>query len=332
MILSGTTTFADMYYFEDAIADATKAAGMRAVLGETIIGFPVADAKTPADSLKFTESFLRRFKGDPLITPAPAPHALYTNSEETIRAARALANRYGAPMLIHLAETKRENEEARAKYGATSTQVLERWGAFDGRTLAAHGVWLEDADLDILKRRGVGIAHCPSSNMMLASGVAAVTKWLRLDLAAGLGTDGPAGSNNDFWMPEEMDLAAKLQKVSTGDPQALSAWDALEMATIRGARALGLEKEIGSLQPGKRADLITVRITSPHGLPLYDAASQLVYALKGSDVQDSMINGRLLMRDRSVLTLDRALILTKAREYADRVRASVKTVSESRPQ
>jgi 5-methylthioadenosine/S-adenosylhomocysteine deaminase len=323
MILSGTTTFADMYYFEDAIAAVAKAAGMRAVLGETIIGFPVADAKTPADSLKLTEAFLQRFKNDPLITAAPAPHALYTNSEETIRAARALANKYGAPMIIHLSETKRENDDMRAKYGASPTQVLERWGAFDGRTLAAHGVWLDDADLEILKRRGAGLAHCPSSNMKLASGIAAVTKWLRLDLAAGLGTDGPAGSNNDFWMFEEMDLAAKLQKVATGDPQALSAWEALEMATIRGARALGLEKQTGSLEPGKLADLITVRITAPHAVPLYDPASQLVYALKGSDVQDSMVNGRLLMRDRAPLTLNRALVLSKAREYARKVRASL---------
>ncbi len=323
MILSGTTTFADMYYFEDAIAEATKAAGMRAVLGETIIGFPVADAKTPADSLKLTEAFLKRFRNDPLITAAPAPHALYTNSEETIRAARALANKYNAPLIIHLSETKRENDDMRAKYGASPTQILEQWGAFEGRTLAAHGVWLDDADLEILKRRGAGLAHCPSSNTKLASGIAAITKWLRLDLAAGLGTDGPAGSNNDFWMFEEMDLAAKLQKVTTGDPRALSAWEALEMATIRGARALGLEKQIGSLEPGKRADLITVRITAPHAVPLYDPASQLVYALKGSDVQDSMVNGRLLMRDRIPFTLNRALILAKAREYGRKVRASL---------
>lgn len=323
MILSGTTTFADMYYFEDAIAEATKAAGMRAVLGETIIGFPVADAKTPADSLRLTEAFLRRFKDDPLITAAPAPHALYTNSEETIRAARALANKYGAPLVIHLSETKRENDDMRAKYGASPTQVLERWGALEGRTLAAHGVWLDDADLEILKRRRVGLAHCPSSNTKLASGIAAVTKWLRLGIDAGLGTDGPAGSNNDFWLFEEMDLAAKLQKVATGDPQALSAWEALEMATIRGARALGLEKQTGSLEAGKRADLITVGLSAPHAVPLYDPASQLVYALKGSDVQDSMVNGRLLMRDRTPLTLNRALVLSKAREYAVKVRASV---------
>ncbi len=325
MILSGATTYADMYYFEDAVAEATKEAGMRGVLGETIIGFPAPDAKAPADALAFAENFIRRFKDDPLITPAVAPHALYTNSEGTLRASRALANRYGVPLIIHLSETKRENDVAREKYAATPTATLDRWGVFDGRTLAAHGVWLDDADLAILAKRGVGLAHCPSSNTKLASGVASVAKWLTLDIAAGLGTDGPAGSNNDFNLFEEMDLAAKLQKVTTGDPRALPAIAALEMATIRGARALGLDKEIGSLEPGKRADLITVDLSQPHAAPLYDAVSQLVYSLKGGDVRDSMVNGRLLLRGREPLTLDRALILAKAREYAVRVKRSVGT-------
>ncbi len=323
MLLSGTTTCADMYYFEDAVAEATRQAGLRGVLGETIIGFPSPDAKTPADALRYTENFIRRFKDDPLVTPAVAPHALYTNSEQTLRASRALANRYGVPLMIHLSETKRENDETREKYGATPAAVLDRWGVFSGRTLAAHGVWLDDADLAILAKRGVGLAHCPSSNMKLASGIASVAKWLRLDLGAGLGTDGPAGSNDDFNLFEEMDLAAKLQKVATGDPRALPAMQALEMATIRGARALGMEKEIGSLESGKRADCITVSLAEPHATPLYDVISQLVYALKGADVRDAMVNGRLLLRDRTPLTLDRALILSKAREYASKVRASL---------
>jgi len=324
MMLSGTTTYAEMYYFEDVVAEATREAGLRGVLGETIIGFPVADAKTPAEALRFTERYIQRFRNDPLITPAVAPHALYTNSEETLRASRALANRYGAPLMIHVAETQREREEAVAKWKRSPVAVLDSWGIFSGRTLAAHAVWVDDADMKILKARGVGIAHCPSSNAKLASGVAPVVRMLAAGLAAGLGTDGPAGSNNDFNLFEEMDLAAKLQKVTTGNPEALPARQALEMATILGARALGLEKEIGSLEAGKRADLITVRLDAPHAVPLFNVYSQLVYALKASDVTDVMVNGRPIVRDRQALTLDTRAVLAKAAEYGAKVRASVR--------
>ena len=223
MLLGGTTTFTDMYYFEDVVAEAAKEAGMRGVLGETIIGFPVADNKTPADALAFTERYLKRFQNDPLITAAVAPHALYTNSDETLKASRALANKYNAPLVIHLSETKKENDDELAKRHMTPTKTLDKLGVWNGRTVAAHAVWVDEADLAILKARGVGIAHCPSSNMKLASGVAPVTRMLALDLAVGLGPDGPAGSNNDFNMFEEMDLAAKLQKVTTMNPQALPA-------------------------------------------------------------------------------------------------------------
>lgn len=323
MLLSGTTTYAEMYYFEDVVAEATKEAGLRGVLGETIIGFPVPDAKTPAEALRFTERYIQRFRGDSLIVPAVAPHALYTNSQETLQACRALANRYGVPLMTHLEETKPGREQALAKWKKSSVQVLDSWGIFNGRTLAAHVVWADDADLKILKARGVGIAHCPSSNTKLASGVAPVAKMLKLGLAVGLGTDGPAGSNNDFNLFEEMDLAAKLQKVTTGDPQALPAPQALEMATLLGARALGLEKETGSLETGKRADLITVRLDQPNAVPLYNVYSQLVYALKGCDVRDVMVNGRLVVRDRQALTLDARQVLAKAEELGAKVRASL---------
>ena len=324
MLLSGTTTYTDMYYFEDVVAEATKEAGMRGVLGETIIGFPSPDAKTPRDALAFTERFLNRFHGDPLIVPAVAPHAIYTNSDETLKACRALANRHGAPLLIHLSETKRENDECLAKRKMTPTQALDALGIFNGRTVAAHAVWVDEADLAILKARGVGIAHCPSSNMKLASGVAPVTRMLALDLAVGLGPDGPAGSNNDFNLFEEMDLAAKLQKVFTGDPRNLPATAAVEMATIRGARALGMDKEIGSLEPGKRADLISIRLDRPNAVPLYNVYSQMVYALKGSDVEDVMVDGKLLVKDAQPLTLNAAEIEAKAREYRAQVEKSLK--------
>lgn len=324
MLLSGTTTYTDMYYFEDVVAEATKEAGMRGVLGETIIGFPSPDAKTPNDALAFTDRFLTRFHDDPLIVPAVAPHAIYTNSDETLKTCRALANRHGAPLVIHLSETKHENDECLARRKLTPTQALDAMGVFNGRTVAAHAVWVDEADLAILKSRGVGIAHCPSSNMKLASGVAPVTRMLALDMPVGLGPDGPAGSNNDFNMFEEMDLAAKLQKVITGDPRNLPAEAAVEMATIRGARALGMEKEIGSLESGKRADLISIRLDRPNAVPMYNVYSQMVYALKGSDVEDVMVNGKLLVKDAQPLTLNAAQIEAKAREYREQVQKSLR--------
>jgi 5-methylthioadenosine/S-adenosylhomocysteine deaminase len=324
MLLGGTTTFTDMYYFEDVVAEVAKEAGMRGVLGETIIKFPVADAKTPAEALQFTEKYLTRFRNDPLVTAAVAPHALYTNSDETLIAARALANKYNAPLLIHLSETRQENDDSLSARHMTPTKVLDTLGVLTGRTVAAHCVWVDEADMAILKARGVGIAHCPSSNMKLASGVAPVVRMLALDLPVGLGPDGPAGSNNDFNMFEEMDLAAKLAKVTTLNPEVLPASTALEMATIRGARALGMEKEIGSLETGKRADLILVRVDRPNAVPMYDPISQMVYALKGEDVRDVMVNGKPVVRDARILTLNEAQILQKAAEYRVKVSASLK--------
>ena len=324
MLLGGTTTFTDMYYFEDVVAEVAKEAGIRGVLGETIIGFPVADAKTPADSLRFTETYLQRFRNDPLVTPAVAPHAIYTNSDETLKAARALANKYHVPLLIHVAETKKENDDEMAKRRMTAVKALDTLGVFNGRTVAAHCVWVNAADRAILKARGVGVAHCPSSNMKLASGVAPVVAMRAMGIAVGLGPDGPAGSNNDFNMFEEMDLAAKLAKVTSLDPQALPAKAAMEMATIDGARVLGLEKEIGSLEPGKRADLIEVRLDRPNAVPVYDPVSQMVYALKADDVRDVMVNGKPIVRDAKILTLDEPQILQKAVEYGAKVSASLK--------
>ena len=323
MLLSGTTTYTDMYYFEDVVAEATKEAGMRAVLGETIIGFPAPDAKTPAESLRFTEGYLQRFRNDSLIVAAVAPHALYTNSDETLKAARALANRFNAPLIIHLSETKKENDDTQAKRHLSPTRVLDSLGIFNGRTVAAHGIWLDDADMDILKARKVGVAHNPSSNMMLASGTAPVPALLKRGIAVGLGTDGPAGSNNDFDLLEELDLAAKLQKLVRNDPQALTAKQAFEMATLGGARVLGLEREIGSLETGKRADLAVIDLDTPRATPLYDVYSHLVYAVKGSDVTDVVVNGRDVVRDRRCLTLDAAVVMAKAREYGLKIAQSV---------
>lgn len=323
MMLSGTTTFVDMYYFEDKIAEATKEAGLRAVLGETIIGFKDPDSPTPESALAYTERFIQRFVGDRLITPAVAPHALYTNSDESLKASRALANKYGVPMVIHLSETKKENDDTAAKRGASPTQTLDSIGALNGVTVAAHGVWLDEADIATLKARGTGVAHNPSSNMKLASGIAPVVRLLAMGVPVGLGTDGPAGSNNDFDMMEEMNLAANLQKVAAMDPQAVPAPRSVEMATILGARVAGLEKEIGSLEAGKRADLITIRLDRPRAVPLYNVYSQIVYALKGSDVRDVVVNGRPVVRDGKSLTLNEAQIMAKALEYGLKIKKSL---------
>jgi 5-methylthioadenosine/S-adenosylhomocysteine deaminase len=324
MLLSGTTTFTDMYYFEEVVAEVAKEAGMRGVLGESVIGFQVADAKTPADALKYAEKFLIRFRNDPLVVPAVAPHAPYTNSDDTLRAARTLANKYDAPILIHLSETKKENDDSQTQFHQSPTQRLNAIGFFAGRTVGAHCVWVDPKDMDILKAKNVGVAHCPSSNMKLASGAAPVVAMLAKGIAVGLGTDGPAGSNNDFDMFEEADLAAKLQKFVRNDPQALPATQAFEMATMGGARVLGLEKEIGSLETGKRADMISVDLDAPNAVPLYDVYSQLVYALKGSNVRDVIVNGRDVVRDKRCLTLDNPAVIAKAQEYGLQVARSVR--------
>ncbi|HYA96684.1 MAG TPA: amidohydrolase [Methylomirabilota bacterium] len=324
MIRGGTTTFVDMYYFEDAVAEETKAAGMRGVLGETIIDFPAPDNKTNAAMLTYAEAFLKKWQGDSLIHAAPAPHSIYICSEKTLRDSFALARKYHAPILIHVAETKKELDDSLAKNHLTPVAYLQSLGLLGADIVAAHCVWVNEADRKILAAAQVGCVHNPSSNMMLASGVAPVPEMRAAGVRVGLGTDGPAGSNNDLDMMEEMDLAAKLQKVSRMDPRALGAKEALEMATIEGARALHMENEIGSLEPGKKADFIILGLDAPHAVPLYDFYSQIVYALKAGDVETVVIGGRVVFQNGKALTLDQPAIIAKAREYGKKVQASLK--------
>jgi 5-methylthioadenosine/S-adenosylhomocysteine deaminase len=324
MIRSGTTTFADMYYFEDAIAEETKAAGLRGVLGETVLDFPAPDSQSPALTLAYTEKFLQRWKGDRLIHAAVAPHSIYTCSEKTLKSAAALARKYNAPILIHLAETKKELLESREKNGTTPVQYLDRIGLLAPDVVAAHCVWVDETDRKILAERQVGCVHNPSSNMMLASGVAPVAEERKAGMRMGLGADSPAGSNNDLNLMEEMDLAAKLQKVSKMDPQVLGAKGALEMATIEGARALHMEKEIGSLEAGKKADLVVLNLGVPNAVPTYDVYSQIVYSLKASEVETVMIGGKTVMKDGKLLKVDEASVVEKAREYGRKITGSLK--------
>ncbi len=323
MVMAGITTYTDMYYFEEVEAETAKQAGVRGVLGQTVIGFPAPDAKTWQDSIAAAERFMQRFGHDDLITPAVAPHAIYTTPDEALIAAHKLAVKYNVPLLIHLAETQKERDDSLAQRHLTPTQALEKLGVLDGRVVAAHCVWEDDSDISILKQHGTGVAHCPSSNTKLASGIARVADMLKSGVLVGLGTDGFAGSNDTADLILEMDLAAKLQKVTTKDPTVLPAEQAFEMATMSGARVLGLEKEIGSLEVGKRADLITISLAHPNAVPLYNLYSQLAYATKAGDVEEVFINGKAIVSSRKALTLDAPEIYRKAEDYRQRILASI---------
>ena len=329
MIRGGITTYADMYYFEDAVARVTKEAGMRGILGETIVDFPAPDHRTPAEAFEYTQRFIDKWKNDPLITPAVAPHSIYTLSEGNLQAACALARRNGVPILIHIAEAPFETAHSRSRHGLSPVAYLARIGLLGPDVVGAHCIWVDSADIAALGHFDVGSVHSPSSNMKLAAGVMPVVDMLAAGNRLGLATDG-AASNNSQDLFDEMDLAAKLQKVTRMDPRALPAKQVLEMATIRGAQALHLEKQIGSLEDGKRADLIIVDTTGPHATPMYNVYSQLVYALKGSDVKTVVIDGTLVMEDRRLLTLNEKEIVEKAHQYQKKVAAlhSVPVMSE----
>jgi 5-methylthioadenosine/S-adenosylhomocysteine deaminase len=322
-IRSGVTTFADMYYFEDAVAEETKKAGMRGVLGETFIDFPAPDNKSEAAMLEYTEKFLKKWQGDPLIHAAPAPHSIYTCSQKTLQDTAALARKYHAPILIHVAEMKKEWEDSEKQNGMSPVQYLDKIGVLGPDVVAAHCIFVDEADRKLLVQHRVGCVHNPSSNMMIASGVAPVPEMRAAGIAVGLGTDGPAGSNNDLDLMEEIDLAAKLAKITKMNPLALNAQAVVEMATIDGARALHMENEIGSLEKGKKADLILIGLDAPNAVPMYDIYAQIAYSLKASDVETVMIAGQIVMRDRNLLTVNEPEAIAKAREYKRSVAASL---------
>ncbi|RMG55815.1 MAG: amidohydrolase, partial [Acidobacteria bacterium] len=323
MIRGGTTTFVDMYYYEDSAAKAVARAGLRAILAETILDLPSPDSRTPQLALRYTERFVARWRDHPLIIPAIGPHAPYTTSPGTLRRVNELAGRLNVPIVMHVAETKTEVHDITKRYGARPVRYLDELELLSPRLIAAHVVHVNDEEIALLGRHHVGVIHNPQSNMKLASGIAPVPEMIRAGVAVGLGTDG-AASNNTLDMFEAMKTTALLHKVASGDPRLLTAHQVLEMATIGGARALHLEKEIGSLEPGKRADVIIVGLDAPHQIPLYDVESQLVYASRASDVKTVIVNGRVVMRDGHLLTLDTATIRTKANEFRDKVVKSLK--------
>jgi 5-methylthioadenosine/S-adenosylhomocysteine deaminase len=323
-IRSGVTTFADMYYFEDALAEETKAAGVRGVLGETLLDFPAPDNKNEAQMLAYTEKFLQRWHNDPLIHAAVAPHSIYTCSRKTLTDGAALARKYQAPILIHTAEMKKKEwDDSKAKNGMSPVQYLDKIGLLGPDVVSAHCIYVDGQDQKTLAARHVGCVHNPSSNMMIASGVSPVPDMRTAGIAVGLGTDGPAGSNNDLDIMEEMDLAAKLAKITTMNPLALGAKDVVAMATIDGAWALHLEKEIGSLETGKKADLVLLSLDQPNSVPMYDVYAQVAYASKASDITTVIIGGRIVMRDRKLLTVDEQAAIAKAREYKTQIARSL---------
>lgn len=324
MLLAGITTYTDMYYFEDVEAATVKQIGIRGVLGQSVIGFPAPDYKTWQAAIAGSERFIRRYIHDDLIVPAVAPHAIYTTPDDALIAAHNLSTKYKVPLLIHLAETSKERADSLQKRHLTPAQVLEQLGVLNGRVVAAHSIWLDRNDLDVLKKHDTGVAHCPSSNMKLASGAAPVADMLKLGIHVGLGNDGFAGSNDSADLLREMDLAAKLQKVTRMDPTAISAEQAFEMATVGGARVLGMEKEIGSLEKGKQADFVTLSLNESRALPLYDVYSFLAYAAHSSDIEDVFVNGRQLVAGRRVLTIDRAEVFRQAGIYRERILATLK--------
>lgn len=323
MLRSGTTTFADMYYFEDDVAQTVKQAGMRGVLGETVLDAPAPDNKTPAQALEYSRKFLEHWRGDPLIRAAVAPHSIYLCSAATLRAAAALARSEQAPLLIHLSETRKEVSDSLREHHLSPVAYLDSLGVLGPNVTAAHCVWVNAQDLRLLAERGAGCVYNPSSNLKLASGTAPVVSLLAAGVAVGLGTDG-AASNNNLDMLRELDFAAKLQKLATMDPTAMPARQALALATSEGARALHMEKEIGSIEPGKKADLAYLTLDSAHAVPLYDVYSQIVYALESSDVNTVFVGGRPLLLDGRLTTLDEPAIIARARSYARQVRESTR--------
>ena len=328
MLKGGTTTFADMYYFRDDMARATIDAGIRAVTGPHVIGFPTPDYATPEESLAEAAEFMERYRDHPTVVPAVAAHALYTTPLAAVETAARLANQYDAPFQIHAVEDPSEDDTAREQTGMGVIEALGSIGALRPGTVLAHSIYLSDEDMERVAASGAGIAHNPQSNMKLGIRRAApIAAALAAGIPVGIGTDGPA-SNNDLDMFDEMDAAAKVQKFMLGDPAALPAETVFRMATMGGARVLNLQDEIGSLEAGKRADIVLLDTRRPGLTPLYRVYSLLVYAARGSDVTTVLVNGRIVVRDREILNVNEDEVMERARGFGDRVREVMESVGE----
>jgi 5-methylthioadenosine/S-adenosylhomocysteine deaminase len=322
MIKSGTTTFSDMYIFEQETARAAKQAGMRCLIGEVLFDFPSPNFKTPEEGLAYTERLIQTWADDPLVNIMVEPHALYTCSPDLLKASKILADRYQVPLATHLLENKAEAEQLMKKFGTRATQFLRESGLLDERFITFHGVEMDEEDMRIFADHGCKVVHNPESNMKLASGVAPISAMRKQGIVVGLGTDGCA-SNNNLDMFQEMDTAAKLGKAALLDPTVMSARTVLRMATCDGAKVLGLDALVGTLEAGKKADICIIDMDKPHLTPLYDEYSHLVYAVGGADVETVLINGTVVMKNRRLLAIDEAEAMRRVRAIALRVKKSL---------
>lgn len=310
MIKSGTTCFNDMYFFEDIIAEEAKKAGIRGVLGESVIDFPTPDFGSVEEGLALSEQLIAKWKGDAWVHPSVCAHAPYTCCRETLEKTKALADKYDTLLQIHVAETRKEVEDIMQQTGKTPVDYLYSIGLLDERVIAAHCVWLNEEDIRLMARSGAAVGHCPKSNLKLASGIADVDTYQKAGITVGIGTDGTA-SNNTLDMVEEMRFAALLPKVLHYNPEAVNARMALRMATVEGARAIGLGKVTGCLEPGKEADLIVVHSDASNMVPVYDEYSALVYSMNSKNVRSSMVHGEWIMKDRKVLNINKEEVIEK---------------------
>ena len=321
MIASGTTTVSDGYFYQDATARAFQTAGLRALVAQGIIDFPAPGVPDPARNLAVGQAFIERWTGiSDLIRPGLFCHSLTTCSDRTLQEAMKISSSCSLPLQLHLSETQGEVEEVLLRTAKAPVVHLKDLGLLSDRLIAVHAVHLGDDEMELLAENRVGLVHCPESNMKLASGMARISEMVKKNLVLGLGTDGCA-SNNNLDLFKEMDAAAKLDKVRTLDPVNLSAETALKMATIWGAKVLGLDQEIGTLEVGKKADIITVDLRKPHLVPLYNPISTLVYSASGADVKDVIVNGRVLMKDRAFTGLDGEEVMAKVREISDEIKS-----------
>jgi 5-methylthioadenosine/S-adenosylhomocysteine deaminase len=322
MLRAGVTTYNDMYFYEDAAGRAAKRIGMRAVLGVGILDFPTKSAGTSDEYFVNAESFIKDWKEkeDDLITPCIAPHALYTCGPATLKRAKALSEKYNVPVHIHLSETESEVREVMLRYNKRPVEYLEALGFLDESVLAAHCIWLEDKEIELLAKRKVGVAHCMESNLKLASGFAPVVTMLMEGVKVTFGTDG-AASNNDLSVLSEMSTTAKVHKALSNDPTVLDAKTVLLMATRWGAEVLGLGDKVGSIEKGKIADIVIINLKKPHLTPMYDVYSHIAYAAMASDVETVMVNGKIVVKGGKLVTADESEILYKARKWCEKIKA-----------
>jgi 5-methylthioadenosine/S-adenosylhomocysteine deaminase len=320
MLKAGVTTYADMYFFEDAAGKKLEKIGMRGVLGSGIVDFPWRDvAQSPDDYFKNAEKLIHNWRDSELITPCVAPHATFTCGPDNYKRAKEMADKYDVPLHTHLAETQFEVAECQKRYGKTPVEHLDSVGFLSERVFAAHCVWLTDKEIEILADRNVGVSHCIESNLKLASGFAPVDKLFKAGVKVAFGTDG-AASNNDLSILGEMSTAAKVHKAVSQDPTVLDSKTVLLMATKNGAEILGLGDKVGSLKPGKRADLVIADLDKPHLTPIYDIYSHITYCMRAGDIDTVMVNGKIVLDNRKLTTLDEAEILAKAKSWCDKIK------------